>query len=349
MKKNFYVSLLALVAALAACASVAVAQESKGQGRTANATQHAHEAARIPLPASDAVMFVDVKRLLNEALPKAFAGDAAKLAQANADIDNFKTRTGLDARAFDHLALGVRYTSPSPDATKIDHVVAVARGKFDAAALVASGKAASQNRHTETKHGGKSVHVFTIEQQVKLFGLFNMKIKDLAMSALDANTLAVGEPEAVRAAIDAHAGRAPQASAELVALASHTPGAIVGFGSQMPRSLASKVEGIGAAMGQVEITRGVAAIRQMYGSVGASAKGLFDVSMVLRTTTDAEARGLGQVVESMKPLAEFGASQMKGDKAKLALSALQSLRVTTKANEVSLNLQLAQMNLASVF
>src|SRR5437762_523698 len=53
------------------------------------------------LPQSDALTFVDVRRLLNETLPRIFGGDAAKLAQVNADVDKLKLRTGIDARSFD--------------------------------------------------------------------------------------------------------------------------------------------------------------------------------------------------------------------------------------------------------
>jgi hypothetical protein len=56
------------------------------------------------LPESDAVAQIRVRRLLNDVMPRLLAGNPAKLAQANADIDQFKTRTGVDPRAFDQIA-----------------------------------------------------------------------------------------------------------------------------------------------------------------------------------------------------------------------------------------------------
>ena len=41
------------------------------------------------VPKSDGIVVVDVKRLLNETLPNVFAGDSAKLAQINSEIDKF--------------------------------------------------------------------------------------------------------------------------------------------------------------------------------------------------------------------------------------------------------------------
>src|ERR1700730_6316529 len=58
------------------------------------------------LPASDAVVVIDVHRLMTEALPRIFAGDPAKLAQANAEVEKFKVHTGIDPRTFDRVALG---------------------------------------------------------------------------------------------------------------------------------------------------------------------------------------------------------------------------------------------------
>ncbi len=89
------------------------------------------------LPASDAVMLIDVRRLLNETMPQILAGDKEKLAQANSEIDKFKTRTGIDPRSFDRVVLGVRYTYPTANTTKLE-TVAVAHGKFDAKALAAA-------------------------------------------------------------------------------------------------------------------------------------------------------------------------------------------------------------------
>ena len=59
------------------------------------------------LPASDTVALVKVKRLLDEAMPTMLANSPARLTEVNARIENFKTRTGIDPRAFEELALGL--------------------------------------------------------------------------------------------------------------------------------------------------------------------------------------------------------------------------------------------------
>ena len=87
------------------------------------------------LPESDAVALVKIKRALDEAIARLLASNPSKLAAANAQLDNFKTRTGIDPRAFDQVALGVRYSYPTERITKL-HTVGLARGTFNAAAIV---------------------------------------------------------------------------------------------------------------------------------------------------------------------------------------------------------------------
>src|SRR5258705_6279931 len=61
------------------------------------------------LPESDGVAQVKVNRLLNEVMPRVLASSPGKLAEANANIEPVKSRTGIDARALEQLALRIRY------------------------------------------------------------------------------------------------------------------------------------------------------------------------------------------------------------------------------------------------
>lgn len=340
MRRNFYVSLLALACVASALTLRADAQTRSGAGQR---TPAASAGQVVPLPESDGVLFVDMRRLLTEAMPRVFADDAARVAQVNADIEQFKQRTGIDARSFDRLAVGVRFTNPSPDVTKIDNIVAIANGSFNPGLLVAAGRLAAQGRFQETKHGGKAMYVFNLSEQIKIFGILKMRVGELAVSVLDANTLAVGEPAGVRAAIDASAGRG-RISPAIVALARRNPNAIVGFGANVPKSLVGQVEGFGSD----EVAKSVASIRQVYGSLGTTNVG-FDSLIVMRTATPDDARRLTNVVEALKPMASFAAAQLSGEKGKLAQKIAQSLKVQTEGSDVSLRLDFAQTDVAMMF
>src|SRR5438309_4328413 len=143
------------------------------------------------LPASDAIALIDVRRLLNQTLPRILAQDPAKLAQANAEVEKFKARTGIDPRSFDRVVLGTRYTYPSPNVTKLETVV-IAHGTFDAKALVAAGRIAANGKYREEKYRDATILVFSINDQMKLLGLWDMRLKELAVCVLDSNSLAIG-------------------------------------------------------------------------------------------------------------------------------------------------------------
>lgn len=328
-----------VVVALAACVAANGQNRQVGARSATAATQNASQV--VPLPASDAVMFVDMRRLLNEAMPRVLAGDTARLAEVNADIERFKQQTGIDPRSFERIAVGVRFTNPSPDVTKLDHVVVVANGTFNADVLAMTGRIAARGKYQETKYGGKSVYLLSLNEQIKMFGLLKMRVRELALTVLDANTLAVGDPVGVRASIDAAAGRG-RVSPEIVALARRNPTSIVGFGANVPRSLLGRVE----EFGNEEISRSLASIRQLYGSLGSTPEG-FDFLVALKTATGDDARNLSNMVEALRPLAAFGAAQLTGEKGKLAQKLLGSLKVTTEGTEVLLKLDFAQGDIAT--
>ncbi|HJU53595.1 MAG TPA: hypothetical protein VJ715_03450, partial [Pyrinomonadaceae bacterium] len=187
------------------------------------------------LPPSDLVAFVHVKRLITEAAPKVFADDPAKLAEFNAEIDGFKTKTGIDARSFDSIAVGMRYQNPTPGVTTADTVV-IAQGTFNAGALVAAGRLASKGKYQEQKYKDATIYIFTVNDHVNIPGLMNMRVRELAVTTLDANTLAFGELPAVQATLDARSA-ATKANADLMQLAMRSPNALMGFSANVPPSL----------------------------------------------------------------------------------------------------------------
>src|SRR5689334_13682295 len=129
------------------------------------------------VPASDAIAVINVKRMLTETMPMILGSDPAKLAQANAEVDKFKTKTGIDPRAFDRVVIGMRYTYPSPNVTKFQSV-AIAHGAFNANSLAAAAKQAANGKSREEKYRGVNIIVVTINDQMKVLGLFDMHVSD---------------------------------------------------------------------------------------------------------------------------------------------------------------------------
>ncbi len=291
------------------------------------------------LPPSDGIALIDVRRLMNETMPRILAGDPAKLAQANAEIEKFKTRTGIDPRSFDRVVLGMRYTYPTPKVTKLE-TVAIARGTFDAKALSAAARIAANGKYHEEKYRGATILIITVKDQMKLFGVWNMRINELAVCAVDPHSLAIGTVANVRAAIEA--GLKGRAGADLAALATRDPKAVVGFGANVPKELMANLN-----VGNDTIAKDANAIRQVYGSIGSTETDV-SVMLVARTDSAESANNLNDTVTGLKQLGGLFIGQMAPARKALAQSALDNLKITTRGTEVEIRTQVAAANLASV-
>ena len=291
------------------------------------------------LPASDAIAVVDVKRMLNETMPGILGGDAAKLADANAEVDKFKTKTGVDLHSIDRVVVGVRYTYPTPTSTRLE-TVAIAHGTFDARVLAASVRAAANGKTREEKYRGATITIVNVNDDLKLLGLWTMRVNELAICLLDQNSLALGTPANVRAAIDA--GKAGRAPADLVSLATRDASAVIGFGANLTRELLTKLD-----VGNDTIAKDVGAVRQVYGSLGSTQT---DVTMMMVARTDSidAAKNLGDTVEGLKQLGGMFTMRMAQPRKGLVESALNNLKITAHGNEVEIRTQVTAASLAAL-
>jgi len=286
------------------------------------------------LPQSDAVAQVKVKQLLSEAMPRILANNPAKLSEVNASIDRFKERTGLDPRMFQQVALGVRFTYPSEGVTKLQ-TVALAEGTFKAEAMMAAGRVASNGKYREEKYQDKTIYIFSIDENLKLLGLFDIKIGDLAVAPLDTNTLALGDPAAVRSAIDASRSR-KRANADLIALASRDPNAVIGFGSNITEQLVANLD-----IGNAPIAADLRTLRQAYGSVSTTETDL-QLFIAARAVNAEAAKNLSNTIEGLTQFGALFVGRWSGAKGVLAKSALSNLKIVTAANELQIRTSVAQ-------
>lgn len=291
------------------------------------------------LPASDGIAVIDVKRMLNETMPSILGSDPAKLAQANADIDKFKTRTGIDARSFDRVSIGMRYTYPSANTTKLE-TVAVAHGSFDPKAVSAAARNAANGKSREEKYHGATITIIDVNDQVRMFGVWDMKVGELAICTLDANSLAFGTPANVRAAIDA--GKKGRAPADLVSLATRDPHAVLGFAANLSQELLAKLD-----VGNDTLAKDISSIKQAYGSLGSSQA---DVTLMIVARTDSaeSAKNLGDTVEGLRQLGSIFIGRMPQPRKALAESALNNLKITARGNELEIRTQVAAASLAAL-
>ena len=307
--------------------------EAKAQTRGRN-TPAAPPSLMSSLPESDGVAQIKVKQLLDEAMPRIFAGNPAKLSEVNASIDRFKDRTGLDPRMFQQVALGVRFTYPAEGVTKVQ-TVALANGSFSAAAMVAAGRVASNGKYREEKYQDKTIYIFTLDENLKLLGLFDLRINELAAAPLDTNILALGDPAAVRSAIDASRSR-KRANAELIALASRDPNAVIGFGSNVTEQLIGNLD-----IGNAPIAADLRTLRQVYGSVGTTTNDL-QLFLAARAVNAQAAKNLGDTLEGLKQFGALLVGRLSGAKGVLAKSALTNMQIVSQANELQIRTTVPQ-------
>lgn len=293
------------------------------------------------LPQSDAVAQVKMNQLLNEAMPRILANNPAKLSEVNASIDRFKERTGLDPRMFQQVALGVRFSYPSEGVTKAQ-TVALANGTFSAPAMVAAGRVASNGKYREEKYQDKSIYVFTLDDNIKLLGLFDLRIGELAAAPIDSTTLALGDPAGVRSLIDAIHSR-KQANAELIALAGRDPSAVIGFGANVTEQLIGNLD-----IGNAPIATDLRTLRQVYGSVGTTQSDL-QVFLAARAVNAEAARNLGDTLEGLKQFGALLVGRLSGAKGVLAKSALANMKIVAAANELQIRTTVAQAEIGPLF
>jgi hypothetical protein len=312
--------------------------QAQTRGRSATAAAPSLMAS---LPESDAVVQIKMKQLLSEAMPRILANNPAKLSEANASIDKFKDRTGLDARMFQQIALGIRFTYPSEGVTRVQ-TVGLATGTFSAPAMVAAGRVASNGKYREEKYQDKTIYIFTLDENVKMLGLFDIRLGELAAAPLDANTLALGDPAGVRSVIDASRLR-KRANAELIALASRDPNAVIGFGSNVTEQLVGNLD-----IGNAPIAADLRTLRQVYGSVGTTENDL-QLFLAARAVNAEAARNLGDTLEGLKQFGALLVGRLAGAKGVLAKSALSNMKIVADANELQIRTTVAQAEIGPLF
>lgn len=339
MNRKSFALFSALIVALISYSASTLAQTKTDPAVAASSTAQASSTLGL-LPASDFVAFVNVSRFINEAIPKAFADNPARLAEFNGELDKFKKQMGIDPRIFETTAVGMRYQHPTPNITTTD-IVVVARGGFNAGALLAAARIATPGKYREEKYGGTTVYIFKVQDQVKMLGLFNMRVGEVAAAVLGSNTLVIGEPSSVQATLEAN--KAPsRVNNDLIQLALRKPTAFIGFSSNVPPSLTATAD-----LDNPEISKIVASIRQAYGAVSTTTTG-FEIQTVARTEKPEQAQALSETLASLKQIGGMLIFQLPLEKRKLAQNALESLKISSAGNEALFSLALQQSDITEL-
>jgi hypothetical protein len=348
MIKKFFALTLALLFVLNLSA-FAQTRKSNSNGNTKTITAVQTNKLVASLPASDGAMFVDVQQLLNDALPQLFAGNPEKLSEINQHIDAIREKTGLDVRQFEQIAVGINLTTNAAGKNTVDPVV-LARGKYNSDALLTLAKIALKGKFREEKAGGKSIYVFAAKEILtehkakitnnapnKMFDFLLRKMPaEIAVSALDANTLAIGSIARVREVFESKS----RLSAETAALLNRKPNSLMSFGASTPTGLKQFF-----ALDEDMLGQSLGAIRQIYGSVSMSGGNIFGL-VGAKSLNAEQAKSLEETLVGFQALGKSFLGSARSEQKQALARIVENAKITRTGTEVSIDMQVANTDVA---
>lgn len=348
--------MIATMVLLAASAGSATAQATNGAAREAMAG----------MPESQAVLYVNARRITNEVLPRVVP--AAKYQGA---FDQAKTMANVDLRAVEYVLAGMRLTGDATSEVVPVEFGVVVKGGFNADALLSMARMAGQGKYRQETRGSKTINFFKVnsddeKKNALPDGGFVAAPKpgskfpsELAAVALDADSLLVGTAAYVAAALDARENTGGRVKAELVDLAMRNPDALVSLAGDMPPSVSKYLDAAnnkGAANSFIndETKRLLDSVRQFQFSVNMT-PAQYGTQTILRTDTPENARaisglvatGLRAIEDEMSKAAAKRRAPTPGNEAR-ALAILRSFVNTARDNELLLSVDVPQDTIASL-
>jgi len=160
-------------------------------------------AALASLPEADTLIFINPRRIINEVAPRVMAPkDLEGMRKAFADINQF---AGVDPTKVDFIVIAVRFRKPTGDLKLVPpEFMAVTSGDFKSESLMNLARMASEGKLRDETYGEKTLSLMTIDPIAKEAekNPFLKSFAEVGVVALSANSIAVGTPNYLRAAID---------------------------------------------------------------------------------------------------------------------------------------------------
>jgi hypothetical protein len=159
------------------------------------------------LPEADTLIFINTRRILNEAAPRLMPEkELADMRKAFAEAKQF---AGVDPSNVDYLVIAVRFRKPTAELTFMPpEFMAVASGDFNSDSLIGLARMASEGKLRDEKYGTKTLGLMTIEPIAKEAekNPILKSFSEVGIVPLNATTIAVGSTAYLKSAIDAEEG-----------------------------------------------------------------------------------------------------------------------------------------------
>ena len=160
------------------------------------------------LPEADTLLYINLHRISTEAAARVLP--EKELAELHQNLAGIKKAAGIDPTSIDFLVLQVRFRKPDANLNfALPEFMAVASGDFSADALIQLAKDAAKGKLRDERYGSKTLWLMTIDEVAKEAEKTPLlkSLSEMAIVALEGNTIAVGTPGYLRAAIDAAGGK----------------------------------------------------------------------------------------------------------------------------------------------
>ncbi|HEX8282054.1 MAG TPA: hypothetical protein VF588_01810 [Pyrinomonadaceae bacterium] len=348
MSKSTPVRLLLPLALLFALAQAAAAQAPADARRALSS-----------LPDSQAVLYVNARRIVNEVMPRVMP--PADYQKMLADARKF----GFDVRGIESIAVGARLADPPP-ANYLPEFVVVLRGNFNADTLLALGRIAADSQNVKPRsetYGSKTIEILDLTSlgaKPPADGGMTEKPKpspypEIAVMALDANTLVAGVPSYVKAVVDAAGGRGALKTS-MVDVAARDPQALWSLTVEMPPNLVDLIHKTGMPA-NAEADQMIGWVRQVSLSQGMDALN-YSLSAAVMTDAPEHASAFSGLVRmgllaAQTALNSAAAKQTPKHKdyakTRTALGVLKTFVNRTEGNTLILSASAPQKELAAIF
>jgi hypothetical protein len=302
-------------------------------------------------PESQAVLYINARRLINEAAPAVVPPEVLQKGLGEA-------KQFIDLNGLEYVIAGARLKGDM-SLKQLPEFLLIVRGNFSADALLSGARMMGQDMYTQETVGTKTISVFTLNKPAPAGGGErtgkNFPIDQVAATALDANTIAIGIPAYLKDAMEttSGAGGRPRLKPELVDLALRDANTLVSLVADIPGGISQHIRALGAPP-NAEMERMVDAVRQVQVAVNMQ-PATFGVQSIIRMDDAEKASALSGLINMGLGFAKGELQkdlQKASESSKADLTALmrvvETLTNTARGNEVELNVTFQQAGLAEV-
>ncbi len=286
------------------------------------------------LPEADTLLYINPQRILNEVLPKFLP--AKDVEGMRKGFDEVKKNAGIDPTKIDYIVIAARFKKPTLDLNfQSPEFLAVAGGDFSADSLLVLARMASQGRLRDEKYGAKTLGLMTIDPVVKMAEK-NPLLKsftEVGIVTLNANTIAVGTPAYLRAAIDAADGKG-RISADTLNSLVRDPNALISIAGSPWNSFAKSFGMLGSE-GNAREPRCNSKIGDFYAELTMDA-----TNFMLRGASNADNPDTAKIISKLYAGLLGYAAQSIPDPT--AQSLLKNIAITAEGDEVRLTADIPQ-------